>query len=442
MKLFSIVLASISLLFIGCSDKSLDTSLVESQKLKTRTFEWPEVNDGILTFNDENHFDDYVDYLSDLIQSSENPDSTLNIEEQRFSGFTSLRKSTYKDSLTNSNFTDYINSDFIFDIVIKSIMNLNYEYAIGTSVYVHTGLNQVYKINDWDEATINAFRHSSKGDTLPPVQCYSSKVEKLLDDDYVVIGSTTHNSPPITPRSLQVRINRDARFSVSACDTRNKVLTAIFEAFDGNSNTWPPYPGSWLVNWGDNSYDWNFTGNLSQIRFTHYYFQAGVYNGWIQVTYNDPDLGQQQYTENITIAVNDRKCKQVEHEDHGMQESGDWRMVTRIWFHESLGWRQGAETEAWHKNNHGNWFKKSTDIEVYCGAKWYDGYTVNNCSYAGLTEDSDDGNSRHELVHMKNHFDIFPTFMDEYQSDQTISTHRLQNGQVNLTQTLYLNECN
>lgn len=409
--------------------------------LTTRTVDLPIVTDGILVFEDSLHFETYYHYLYLLSKSGGNPDSTLSIEESRLSGFVSLRSDTYLDSIPDHLFETTINSDFVVDIVYKSILNQNYEFAIDNIVYVYTGLNRFYKIVGWDYNAINKFRLADKGTLNTHINCYTSNVSYANYNLEYKASSTTYPSTPIEPRSVTVRINRSV-VPLTICENLCIKLEAVLESYTGSE--WVPFAGDadWAFNFGDGQ-GWSaLNTNTFSIDHCYWFTGAGSYNGWIQVTYVDPEFGPKTMKQNITFVVFDRECRRNELNVVEHVESGNIRMVAHSWFKESLGQRQGAETESWYKNSHGNWNKKKAQLNVWCGAMWYDGYVGKDCAFVDFTQDSDSGNSRQELVHMRLHNpDVYATYKDEFQVERSRSTHRLEASGVVLVANLELKYC-
>lgn len=401
--------------------------------IEPRTFELPVVNDGILVFNSNAHLDDYYRYLYDLAINSDNPDSVLHIEEQKLTDFTSIRQASHVDSILDSEFIEKINSDFVGDIIMKSILNVNYEYAVGTSVFVYFNENQFYEIRYWNEPTINSFRMYPKGAGLPPVQCYSPEVISALSNDNIAIACTTFNYPAIIPRSLAVRIATDTR-PFEACENHTKRVIAMLQFFDGTN--WIPLEGDWSYQFGDGS-GWVHL-NASTLDITHFYQSVGTYTITITASYIDPVLGLQDRTASVIVIVSDRTCKLEEHTEKRVKTVGNWRLVSRLWFKESLGLRQGSESEAWNKKNN-TWHKKRAQLDVWCGAKWFDYTEFLTCEFDEFEEDSDHGaHSRQELVHLRGYFQYYK---DEFDQDQPKSTHRLEVPGIIITEYIALNEC-
>ncbi len=154
-------------LFISCAKEKIQQESVGSviSTLSTQ-IQMPNVREGRLQFNSEQHLREYHKWLSNEVKNRDvtkfpSSDSLLGLIEKE------LRYSSARQMIIerkNANLREGETEDWLLDEIRKSMLNQDYEVTVGQFVYVYFSENQIYKIPNTDWQQILAFRSLAKGD--------------------------------------------------------------------------------------------------------------------------------------------------------------------------------------------------------------------------------------------------------------------------------------
>jgi hypothetical protein len=292
----------------------------------------PAVSNGMLVFQDETHYDDWLDYLDNLVTrdststDTTTTDSLLKAVEIEL-GFNSLRKKVNKDfeELNETGWSstaDIPEKHFIHDDIVLSTLNENGEVKIGNDIIIY--FDQLHNIIVHDANILGTVRNFVNGAATNPYEIFvfdGSIVQGVTADvqgfDFVV---------PYNESIAMAKLsgNDAAQFWGSAttdpCEKKKIYLKNYYVQY-AFSNTVPSL--SWSINWGDGQ---TTPGGTTQfLNISHTYANHGTYTLKIEGTV--PNTNPADKYEWANIKVTTGKC------NNGSRSTGD------VWYYTPDGMR-------------------------------------------------------------------------------------------------------
>ena len=318
MKKLKLVTAILLIALVNCTKEEKFLSGSNSGSPSMTIPQGIPMNNGTqLEFNDQEHFEDWLDYLqNELDQPSNTDDDTLlaNIELNELGGFNSLRNSILISSglidpdfeLDLENFENYKPCDLIGDDVLKSVLNENHEYIIGDMLWVIFPGGHIVGVDRHDSQAINMLSDIDKcsidiekfsgifSDTRFTYSMSTPEGDVTEEDDiycgYYPVGITNQ---------FAIEIDVPKRLAVTTMKYQFKNSLNLFWPAE---NKWKPVKDvgiiSAMIDMGDGNPAFSFNQNEA---FTHTYLTAGTKA--IQVTYTFYDLDENVSTTSCTIEL-------------------------------------------------------------------------------------------------------------------------------------------
>jgi len=444
---------------------SRDSEVTQDGKILPRTL--PTVCNGMLCFNDKEEIQDYYEYLDYLISGDDSDttsgcgdiDSVLSVVESNYN-YVSLRSTFLYDDLNGLEFKAALGNDWVSDVVRASILNSNYEFNVGDTVYVKYSANQYYKIPADSTHIIDAFRIANKGeftDTVPYdliSRCVGLE-SPLIKIDYSS-ADTTIPSPPINYRSpdLQITVEQDR------CRPRNVTITLRLQ----NPTLFPTYElaNFWISDFGDGSLPTTL-GYTDRYIKKHLYSSIGEFTitaHAIHAYIDDNNVEHEDmYEETYKLSTVTIGCQFVESHielSEPLEEDEETlKMIYKNWnVTDIFGSHVGARTTSYIKNNNGNWKKHQVDkISAKIDGHWRKHDSSGECeiqeSYLSETECKTNARDARVSEHVCRQCDynltgIVGPLSSEcpvYQENDLFSYHYVQISSGSLSKTIGIETC-
>lgn len=400
----------------------------------------PSQEHDILFFEDTAHLHNFYESIDYFTRQDTNQeiDEILDLLEAQFEGFVSFRTwfneryNVLSGEFTVQEVEEIYSSDFINDIIIKTILNENREVGIGDSIYYFHGLNKTLAIDKDNSSALQVLRD--------------------IDDDEEVIVPTYTESKDITIHSLgynqskdQVEVGALTKYVSSRqalplpCNVYKKEFYVNILKYTRTSTT-----SSWVsqgnlngdlsIDWGDgtSSTHINHYGSSSQ-KLYHTYANTGNY--LISSVFTFIDGGNTIILEDTISITVLGACTNANNEMAGpTQISGDWMMISKLWINNNFfGNHIGALTHSYKKNSNGSWSLSKAQIKVTVSGIFRD----SNCGGNETKNGSKENNNDKKIQEVKTKL-----FGKYYISNGDIqSTHRLIKGSTTLYTEIILNPC-
>ena len=415
----------IAILFFSCqegTDKILDNKIEYRSPLVSSS-------NGILTFNSEEEFNEYYNYLDSITNISPNLDSTLQLIEDDNS-FVSYRSLNYVDNLSQIQLEEYYTNELMPDVLMQSIFNTYCEYKIGNNYYVYLGPNRLYKIKDNDYTTLVSFRGIPRRDSIPPVLLYNENVEIVSGRGDILIGSAPSDTV-INWRSSKVHVDFHLEPNIGCGYKFGRKLHAIsIILIDGE---WERLDGYWTIYWGDGSTP-SLVNNVNEINIEHDYSEyLENITVKIEINYNDPDTGPEMYSFIMPWIIVGRDCRYDEYSEVDFTYAYSRCLVSKIWNNDPGGMQ--AWSHCW-KLDGNKYVRERGELNANLKVNWY--HTVFYCgSVNDVESDSEHCNNCRSLKAAKTGGccgSWSPT-------DPPSSTHRLRDGGQDISDSQILNPC-
>lgn len=207
----------------------------------------PIVSNGILCFQDVEHFDNYYNYLDslcnslDLVLDDFDLDSFLLVQESNYSEFISLRSIFSDETEELSNLEEYFSIVYSHDDIKNSILNSDGVVKIGNYYYVLFGPSSYYKIPDNESSLLNVLSNYSKEEFKFVPEVYAVQGVEIISDIKYAKGTSDQYEDYVYPT---------AHVQFFSCNPYRKALIYEIRAV-GNAHWTGNYPVEWTINWGD-----------------------------------------------------------------------------------------------------------------------------------------------------------------------------------------------
>ncbi|MBX2929699.1 MAG: PKD domain-containing protein [Saprospiraceae bacterium] len=298
---------------------------------------------------------------------------------ERKMNFRSLRQSPVflrdeeEEGFTQEEIMAAMENDFINDDLIKSLLNIHYELGIEEDIYVFFSQNQVYKIIDGDQETVDAFRSLAKGTDEVPFPAFNSTVEMEPNDVFYLLKNSPSPNDTLEWRACPVDFRGFVDRGDLGCNSFSIMVRGnLFCTTFGNSPS-PCNSIQYRIDFGDGNFI--ITGfNQHQIDVPHTYTQPGVYTVTVRVTAPDGDCDEDEEPEvanfPFTFTVGMGDCDNRERDTSGW-ENGSFRAISsKVWCNNNLfGSYAGAYTHSWRWNNsRARWVRWDSNISATINA--------------------------------------------------------------------------
>lgn len=255
----------------------------------------PSVQNGMLKFTDQAHFNEYLAYLDALVMDEPQTESQVDTDTTEFDvkllqvetnlSFNSLRAQLVADfeALNEEGFAtleEVPATHFIADAPSRSILNADLEYKVGNSVFIYYNANYLIEIMGSDantRQTVKELRGENSDELHPQVpRLPNVKVHGLNGYQYFVGEARERRNGRFeyTSTDLEVQPTPDCQ----ARTARVKATAVIINASTGDIRIARNMDANFIYDWGDGN---TITYNVSNFRTTQQftYANAGVLNG-------------------------------------------------------------------------------------------------------------------------------------------------------------------
>lgn len=321
----------------------------------------PNVKNGILFFNDENHLNRYYEYLEDMIDTND-LDSTLEVLESNFlynsqRGFFNAKYDLPNGEFTSEEIEEMETNDFISDEIFKSIYNEDYEVGIDDKVFIKFDLNHTLMVNSDETGLIDIIRNIEKGSKANAIDLYK---------EYEGISILCYD---IVATKALLEVNENKRYRSTSliqnieCNTYTKELDLKLTLEQMPDTIWYSQNYIWnnvVINWGDNT---NSTiGPNSTANTTHTYTSLGSKSVTVTYNFTDQSGDPAQLVDSLTIEVLNG-CTTGGGEKWCSDQTSDIKMTAKLWVSHVVPKPNmnrldlGCYTHLYRKNWKGNWVK-------------------------------------------------------------------------------------
>jgi hypothetical protein len=391
-KLFLGITACLTLaatILVSCNKTGKEQNTPHPERLKkiSATYgytDFPTVEDGMLVFRDNVHYDNYIDFLDKAMASADPEDSTVDehtilqgIEDGI--GFTSIRNISHADFVRQdeigwATLEQIPDEHFLNGIDLKSVLNAKLEAKIGSDLIHYINKDYMVRIDAGQSDLINKYRSLGIGATIDDIlnidHCLQfTTVTKLTGEGFV------HDKVGPVPLGEYHILEPFITFP-EPCNNPN---LAMFKKVALHWNFEPGLEANFTVNYGDNSpvetkHSVASLGGYEVPWFNHTYPGPGIYTLTITGYLLNGTYATQR-SQQVTVAGN---CRDVE-------KNSDWVYMAvpayptravggrlRIEYYGSYQhkMRMISETRSLEYKN-GSWKTKKGRIEVEakCSAK-------------------------------------------------------------------------
>jgi len=358
----------------------------------------PTIENGILFFEDSQHYDDTYDLLESYINGGA-IDQMLDNLENSIIGYTSYRtwfNNTYNwlEGEFSSEEIEYLSKlEFVNDEITKTLLNKDRFIGMGDTIYQYQAQNVFIKFSKYNTEAKSYLA------SLPFGTDISTKKLGIGDSLAFKIESLTFTYPDgSTIKSTNVVVEDSLRYVSRVytnnvnCSVEQKMIKINVEEdlyadttynYDSTS-----YTIDWLTNdywylsnsnsnatltidWGDNTTQTinNYTGQW----ITHSYPSGSVgvyYHPETTLTFDDAKGDSQQLEDGTNVSGGEAisffvnyACANAEIELWDEQDNGNWKMTTKVWVYKGIlgSSKIGSYTHAWKASGNG-WSRHKADI--------------------------------------------------------------------------------
>lgn len=388
----------------------------------TSTYGMPILENEILFFSSQDHFDEFYQILTDFATSPyEEMWDLLMLFEDQYPGFVSFNAMLENEfhinagDVTPANFELFLKKDYFSDMIIKAILNEYSEIGIGNEVHTLLLNEEINKggitviIPKTDLQGIDDKRSI-------PVEDLSKIKIKYLKYDVAVGGFKYNGQTSKAQYFLGTNTNGTSSFvdykhSIIAtnidCEIFEKQATVVLERSTDSLGTTVINPNLWqgtaTINWGDGQItthnfgpmDVIFNGKLgyAEVNAGHVYLANGTYSVSYTVTYQPEVNGELAITEigsSDPVTVGAACAERENHPDAqtaNMPGNNNYFMVFDSWISNWWLYRTvGTFTDCYKVKNNGNIDKTNGNIWCQINAV----YRNDDCNDVGGDPDETD----------------------------------------------------
>jgi hypothetical protein len=381
---------SLLVLFASCR-KAFRENNTLADPLKWKTIstalnyhDYPVVDNGMLVFRDNEHYDRYIDFLNEAIASDTLKDTAADAHSvlqdiENGLGFCSLRSIAHAEFMRQnvvgwSTLEAIPNEHFINSIDLRSVLNDRLELKIGNDLVHYISKDFVVRIDAGETSLINRYRSLGANATLDDVLCIDRWQQHTTVTQLTGEGFTWDKVIPQPVGDYHI-----AKPYTSFPDPCNNANLVLFKKIALSWHFEPPLEASFKINYGDGSaeetkYSVPSLGGYEVPWFSHTYPAAGTYNVTIRAYLMNGTYAANR-TEEVKVAGN---CQVVEKNSGWRQQiltvypdrAVGGRLYVEFYGSVNQKMRMISETRSMVYKS-GSWTLKSGRIEVeaQCAAR-------------------------------------------------------------------------
>lgn len=207
-KLFLGITACLTLaatILVSCNKTGKEQNTPHPERLKkiSATYgytDFPTVEDGMLVFRDNAHYDNYIDFLDKAMASADPEDSTVDghtilQDIENGIGFTSIRNISHtefmrQDEIGWATLEEIQDEHFISGIDLRSVLNSRLEVKIGNDLIHYINKDYMVRIDAKQSDLINKYRSLGINTTIDDIRNIDrylqfTTVTKLTGDGFI-----------------------------------------------------------------------------------------------------------------------------------------------------------------------------------------------------------------------------------------------------------------
>jgi hypothetical protein len=410
----------------------------------------PELIDGILYFEDMEHYESVYDEL-DGYRGDLEEDDYFDLFEANFIGFTSYRTEfNTKWNLLEGEFSHdelmiIYDDEIVFDDLQKTLLNEDRLIGIGDEIIYQHAQGEFVTIDKNDEDALNV---------LMSIDPYAD----LLDPRTRIVGKTRYDISIVgvtgsASKGIHVIIEDELKYesfghvAPVGCEIYRKAfrVDVVRSTFDGSIWDEVNYDvtinGMLSINWGDNTNNWFGSYEFPNAFIDHEYSQTGTYDITYTYIFEDADGNNIVLNDIFQVIVSNDACGEGVDDIDLSNDDGSWKMLSRAWFDSSLpvfgGSKGGCYTHAYKKVGN-KWKRRRADIMAKIEINFR--HTNNNCAIGLIKTGESHWVNRKKVRKVKK---IGGNSSNVYKfGDEAVKTlHYLQKSGTYLQRNIILDNC-